>query len=231
LKRFITWQAHEGKQYHPDLHGMFEYHEGRIQMDDELRKIEIETARIRLERERLALQDEINKRNLNDRVANVAQNAINRTRDIGVSAVDTSTSVLKYAFAAFFGAAGTGAIAGIWILATKSSWDIRKFAFDFGFWAGSGGWILLLVGGLIGIYLARPSDQRGPVGGFMQGFKDGIRDGNKDVAKTDERLPRQDIKNVRSNYGPIGAIIFVLWKHLGWYVVGALVVYFLMTFR
>lgn len=51
-------------------------------MGNELEQVELEIARVKLAREQLALQDELKKRNRQDRVADISQNLIDTTRDV-----------------------------------------------------------------------------------------------------------------------------------------------------
>lgn len=52
-------------------------------MNDELRQIEIETARIKLERERLALEDELRRRQRSKEAKNVATNVADAAKGLG----------------------------------------------------------------------------------------------------------------------------------------------------
>lgn len=120
-------------------------------MNDELKKIEIETARLRLERERLAYEEQLDKRNRSRRVSAATQQAFDTTKDVGSVALGASVSLFKIAFGFLLGAAGWAlAAAFIFVVDPK----ITNFGFHYGYWAGSGGWVLILFGGITGALFA-----------------------------------------------------------------------------
>ncbi len=119
-------------------------------MDDELKKIEIETARIRLERERIAYQNELDKQNRNKRASNTAVNAINMTRTASMNAANIFFLGLKYAFSALVGAAVATYASYLWVSKNRGGSNVDDWNYNFGYWAGSGGWIFILLGAICG---------------------------------------------------------------------------------
>ncbi|MCX6056707.1 MAG: hypothetical protein NTW69_00935, partial [Chloroflexi bacterium] len=117
----------------------------KIKMDNELKNIEIETARIRLERERLALQDEVDKRQRSQRSIERTQNAVETAQAVGVAASVATINLFQIILISVIGGAIAALIGLVWVAKTK--WDGNSFdlAYSYGYWLGNGGWIPILI--------------------------------------------------------------------------------------
>ena len=114
-------------------------------MNDELKSIEIETARIRMERERLALQDDLDRRKRSAKVADVSQAVMETTFAAGEVATGVALTATKLISKALLGALVAAALCFVWVAAQQWKGDFRLLMFDYGYWMGSGGFILVLV--------------------------------------------------------------------------------------
>lgn len=168
-------------------------------MDDELKKIEIETARIRLERERMAYQNELDKQNRNKRASNTAVNAINITRTASLNAASIIFIGLKYAFSALLGGAFATYGSYLWVSKNRGGSNIDDWNFNFGYWAGSGGWIFILLGAICG------------------GLVMWLMTAPPLIAESDEKskAPKATWKNYFYNIWAAATIIYLLVKWLG----------------
>ena len=197
-------------------------------MEDDLQKIEIETAKIRLERERLALRQEMSRANMGERVAESAHSAIRSTKLIGVSTLKTSATIAKYLLSALIGITLMSSVGALWVIATKSNWTTHGFGFNFGYWLGSGGAVLVLTSGIAGMLYFKygQGEMLGIVSDFfVSDFFVGVKNG-ENSQKSNEVKETSFISNkiaqIRSRRGPFVALFYVLWKHLGLAVTGIL---------
>lgn len=114
-------------------------------MEDELKNIGIETARIRMERERLALQDDLDRRKRNAKVADAAQTVMETTLAAGGVATVVALTATKLVSKALFGAIVAGALSFAWVAAHQWKGDFGRLTWDYGYWLGSGGFVFILV--------------------------------------------------------------------------------------
>lgn len=114
-------------------------------MDDELKNIEIETARIRMERERLALQDDLERRKRSAKVANVSHSLRETAVAAGGVATDFALTATKLISKALFGALAGGVLSFAWVSAQQSKGDFSRMTWDYGYWMGSGGFVFVLI--------------------------------------------------------------------------------------
>jgi hypothetical protein len=116
-------------------------------MGDDLRETELEIARIRLERERMALQEDIEKRNRKTAVAQAARTISEVSKQAGRSTVKATGEILKFCLAFAFVVVVSGligfAVCALYVLIipSKYPWD---FAGQLGGFMGLGGWMVVV---------------------------------------------------------------------------------------
>ena len=132
--------------------------------DDELKNIEIEIARLKLERERIYLQDEKDKRSRNANTIIAAQSAISSTGN-------TLKKVLKFILGSIFGAIVSSYVCFLWVSKNRGGENFSEWTFNFGYWLGSGGFILIVVCAILGGFIT--------VSNAPKAFMEGLRDGKK----------------------------------------------------
>jgi hypothetical protein len=121
-------------------------------MDDELKKIELETARIRLLREKIALDGEIAKRDRNLLISNGKKNTIDTVIGVTQFAAKSSASISIRVFKAVL-TAGLYSLIVILLIAKEKNWDTQHLLFNFGLYIGTGGFIPILIAGATGHWL------------------------------------------------------------------------------
>lgn len=127
-------------------------------MDDERKRIQLETAKLQLEREKLALQSERDRITRNARIADSTREIFQGTAAVGAAAADTSAWLLKALLTLVFRVIGWGLMSLLVCLAIVIF--VRKdipgdIQFKLGYFLGSGGWIIIVIGIIIGFLLQR----------------------------------------------------------------------------
>jgi hypothetical protein len=127
-------------------------------MDDELKRIQLETAKLQLEREKLALQAERDRLARKSRIADSTRDIVQGTAAVGSAAASASARLLKSLISLLLRAIGWGilstllCVAIVMLLRTDIPGDIQ---FKLGYFLGSGGWMIIVIGVLVGLLLPR----------------------------------------------------------------------------
>jgi hypothetical protein len=130
-------------------------------MDDELKRIQLETAKLQLERERLALQAERDRLNRNARIARSTRDLMQGTAAAGAVAADATARILKAVLWFIMRAIGWGTMALILCLAIVIfiRMDLPgDLEYKLGYFLGSGGWMIILIGVVVGLLLPKKRD-------------------------------------------------------------------------
>ena len=132
-------------------------------MDDELKRIQLETAKLQLEREKLALQSERDRITRNARIVDSTREIVQGTAAVGAAAAGTSAWLLKTLLTLLFRVIGWGLMSLLVCLAIVIF--LRKdipgdIQFKLGYFLGSGGWMLIVIGIIVGFLL--PSKTSAP---------------------------------------------------------------------
>ena len=127
-------------------------------MNDELKQIQLETAKLQLEREKLALQFERDRITRNARIADSAREIVQGTAAVGTAAAGASSWLLKTLLTLIFRVIGWGlssllvCLAIVIFLRKDIPGDIQ---FKLGYFLGSGGWMIIVIGIILGFILPR----------------------------------------------------------------------------
>ena len=127
-------------------------------MDDELKRIQLETAKLQLEREKLALQSERDRVTRNALIADSTREIVQGTTAVGAAAVGVSAWLLKALLTIIFRVTGWGLMSLLVCLAIVIFFredfpgDIQ---FKLGYFLGSGGWMIIVIGIVVGLLLPR----------------------------------------------------------------------------
>lgn len=119
-------------------------------MSDELKEIEVELAKIRLKRERMLLQDELKKREKSAKAIDLTSKTIQYS-------TTATTTLFKYLFGAFLGMAFVATLSLLFI--AKQNDQSQSLIYSFGYWMGSGGYLILVIGAIGGIAYMIPEKQ------------------------------------------------------------------------
>ncbi len=116
-------------------------------MDDDLKRIELQAAKIRLEREQLLLENERDRRHRVERASAVAQSAVDSTKQIGRVVGSATAKLIRFAIAT----AVTLVLSGLFGLLLSAAWVAVSpratqgdFEYQLGFFLGGGGWMVIV---------------------------------------------------------------------------------------
>lgn len=127
-------------------------------MEDELKRVELETAKLRLERERLELDEARGRRARNERVAEATREAVKSTVAIGADVASAGMSTIGFLLMLLLrllGWACLGAIlCAILVLVFRKDFP-GSFEYRFGSFLGSGGYMVILIGCIVGLLMPK----------------------------------------------------------------------------
>ena len=132
-------------------------------MDDELKRIQLETAKLQLERQKLALQSERDRITRNARIADSTREIVQGTAAVGAAVADTSAWLLKALLTLIFRVVGWGLMSLLVCLAIVIFFrkDIPgDIQYKLGYFLGSGGWMIIVIGIIVGFLLPRRTSAR-----------------------------------------------------------------------
>ena len=116
-------------------------------MDDDLKRIELQAAKIRLEREQLLLVAEKEKRRRIERATEVAQGAVDATKQVGGAVASAAGAFVEFVLSTVL----TLAVFGLFGLLASAAWvaiSPRKtpgdFQYQLGFFLGGNGWMVIV---------------------------------------------------------------------------------------
>ena len=116
-------------------------------MDDDLKRIELQAAKIRLERDQLLLDNERDRRRRVERVVEVAHGAVETTKQVGNVAASAAGTLLVFVVTT----AITLVVSGLFGLIVSAAWVLmspRKtpgdFQYQLGFFLGGNGWMIVV---------------------------------------------------------------------------------------
>lgn len=116
-------------------------------MDDDLKRIELQAAKIRLERDQLLLENERDRRRRVERVTEVAQGAFDATKQVGGVVASAAGTLIGFVITTLI----TLVVSGLFGLLVSTAWvaiSPRKtpgdFQYQLGFFLGGGGWVVIV---------------------------------------------------------------------------------------
>jgi hypothetical protein len=120
-------------------------------MDEEIRKLELETARLRLERERIALENDVERHRRGHAMETAAIDAAHTTKRVAGSLFSSLIDSLRIAWGAilFFGIGAAIALiaSALWVAFAPRRVD-GEYLYQFGYFLGDGGWMWIVGAGL-----------------------------------------------------------------------------------